>query len=196
MKCLRCIPLKSHLYAALTADISRSVPALAQQIFEVAISGLETDLNQGQFTNALNTLNFLSESMNVLLFNSLTLVDLLSDLLTAVEKEADEATRQVALEVLMRSLPLCAHSLTEKVYHDFRKLMEKVKKIASGHSLCNYLYGQFQKSNLTSRSKMGGLGCDFAGLTQFQSKVKLQLDFSSAKEKHFPRVEYYKWEST
>ena len=89
LKTIRAIPLKAHFYAALTADISRKRFELAQQLFEGIITTLQDDICSGAFPQALNSLNFLSEAMNVLLFNSLALVDLLADLLAALESQND-----------------------------------------------------------------------------------------------------------
>ena len=98
------------------------------------------------------------------------------------------------MHVLLQALPLCSASLSEKVYHDFRKLLERVRKLAGNDPLCAYLYGQFQANTNKNRSQMEKLGCDFGGLTQLQSKVKLQPDFSAVKQNFQPRVDYYKWE--
>jgi len=77
LKVIRGVPLKSHFYASLTVSISRQHAELANRIIESVLSSVQFDLNTAKFNEALNSLNFLSESMNVSFFNSLALMNLL-----------------------------------------------------------------------------------------------------------------------
>ena len=74
---VRNIPLKAHIYAGLTVAISKSYPELAIKILENIIASLQTDLCSGSFIQVLNSLNYLSESMNISFLNSLNYMNLL-----------------------------------------------------------------------------------------------------------------------
>lgn len=80
---MRGIPLKSHLYAGLTVAIAKGYPELAGKILESVVGTLQTDLTGGKFSETLNSLNYLSETMNVSFLNSLNYMNLLEDLLQA-----------------------------------------------------------------------------------------------------------------
>lgn len=79
-------------------------------------------------------MNFLSEAMNISFFNSLTLMNILEDILAVLEKEVDPIRRGLSL-LLARALPLCARSLHEKTSHEFRKFMERLRRAADGEEL-------------------------------------------------------------
>ena len=76
-KAVRNIPLKAHIYAGLTVSISRTYPELAIKILENIIANVQTDLCAGNFVQVLNSLNYLSEAMNVSFLNSLNYMNLL-----------------------------------------------------------------------------------------------------------------------
>lgn len=193
---IRGIPLKAHFYAALTAAISRQHAELSNKIIESVLLSLQTDLAAAKFNEALNSLNFLSEAMNISFFNSLALMNLLEDVLAAAEREGDALLRRGLVSVLVRGLPLCAHSLQEKIYHEFKKFIDKVRKLAEGDDLCEHIYAQFTRNQITNFSAMGNLGEDYENLTQFQSKFKLHVDLRAVQEKEWQPAEYYKWERT
>lgn len=117
------IPLKSHIYAGLTVSIAKGYPDLAGKILESVVGTLHTCLTVGNFKDTLNCLNYLSETMNVSFLNSLNYMNLLEDLLLAAEKESDIPLKKSLISVLVRALPLCACSLSEKTHHELKKFM-------------------------------------------------------------------------
>ena len=85
-KAVRNIPLKSNIYAGLTIVISRTYSDLSMKILDNIVANLQTDICAGNFTQVLNSLNYLSETMNQSFLNSLNYMNLLDDLLQAAEK--------------------------------------------------------------------------------------------------------------
>lgn len=85
-KVVRGVPLKAHFYAALTAAISKQHLDLSNKIIEGVLQHLQNDLNSSKFSEGLNSINFLSETMNISFFNSLTLLNLFEDILVSIEK--------------------------------------------------------------------------------------------------------------
>jgi hypothetical protein len=57
---------------------------VAGRIVEGVLQHLQVDLGACKFSEALNCLNFLSEAMNISFFNSLTLMNLLEDILAVL----------------------------------------------------------------------------------------------------------------
>jgi hypothetical protein len=110
-KFVRGVPLKAHFYAALTAAISRQHLDLSAKIVDGVLQLLQNDINGCKFSEALNSINYLSEVMNLSFFNSLTLMNLLEDILIALEKEIDPPVKKGLIQLLIRSLPLCTCSL-------------------------------------------------------------------------------------
>jgi hypothetical protein len=180
-KAVRGIPLKGHLYAGLTISIAKQYAELATKILESIIATLQTDLCAGNYHEVLNSLNYLSESMNVSFLNSLNYMNLLEDLLQAADKETESSTKKALLSTLIRALPLCATSLVEKTPHEFKKLMEKMNKIVEGDDLFVYIYGQFSRNELKNYSAMGRLEWDFSDASQHNGKLRLILDLKNAK---------------
>ncbi len=70
--------------------------------------------------------------MNISLFNSLTLMNLFEDILISIEKESDNILKKGLIQILIKALPLCACSLHQKIYHEFKKFIEKLRKISDG----------------------------------------------------------------
>jgi hypothetical protein len=75
------------LYAGLTAAISRSQDELSSKILEAVLNNLQTDLNSSKSNEVINTINYLSELMNISLLNSLSFLNILEDILNIAEKE-------------------------------------------------------------------------------------------------------------
>lgn len=155
---------------------------------------IQTDLNLCKFTETLNSINFLSETMNISFFNSLTLMNLFEDILNAIEKETDAAIKRGLIQLLIKALPLCVCSLHEKIHHEFKKLMEKLRKITDGEDIFESIYAQFSRNSIRDYSAVGRLEADFTGVTQIQSKFKLHLDFKAMRGRDLGLPEYYKWE--
>jgi hypothetical protein len=189
----RTVPLKAHFYAGLTADISRQHCELAGRLIEGQLQHLQADLSSCKFSEALNSLNLLSEAMNISFFNSLTLMNLLEDILAALEKEEGSVRRGLA-QLLTRALPLCAHSLHEKTSHEFKKFIERLRKVAEGEELAEYLHAQFTKNSIKDYSAISRLGADFSGVSQIQCKFKLHLDLKPLKGKEVALTDYYRLE--
>ena len=155
---------------------------------------LQGDLAGCHFGEAINSLNFLSEAMNISFFNSLTLMNFLEDVLTALEKEPEPALRRAFSQLLARALPLSAHSLHEKTPHEFRKFMERLRRAAEGDELAEYMYAQFTHGSIRDYSAIPRLAADFSGVPQLQLKFKLHLDLKPLRGKELSLPEYYRLE--
>lgn len=132
--------------------------------------------------------------MNISFFNSLTLMNIFEDILTALERESDTGIRRGLAQLLTRGLPLCARSLHEKTSHEFKKFMEKLRKLADGDELAEYMYAQFAKNNIKDYSAINRLTGDFSGVSQIQSKFKLHLDLKPMRGKEIALSECYNFE--
>lgn len=161
---------------------------------EGQLQHLQSDLNGCKFTETLNSINFLSEAMNISFFNSLTLMNLLEDILVALERESDAPIRRGLAQLLARALPLCARSLHEKTSHEFKKFIAGLRRVAEGDELAEYIYAQFARSNIRDYSAIGRLGVDFSDVAQIQSKPKLHIDLKPMRGKDIPLPDYYKFE--
>lgn len=95
--------------------------------------------------------------MNISFFNSLTLMNLFEDILHAIEKETDAPIKRGLIQLLVKALPLCACSLHEKIHHEFKKFMEKLRKISDGEDIFESIYAQFSKNSIRSYSAVGRL---------------------------------------
>jgi hypothetical protein len=104
------------------------------------VGTLHTCLTAGNFSETLNCLNYLSETMNVSFLNSLNYMNLLEDLLLAAETEPDVVLKKSLISVLVRALPLCAYSLSQKTHHELKKFMEKLAKMVEDDELFAFLY--------------------------------------------------------
>jgi hypothetical protein len=167
---------------------------VAGRIVEGQLQHLQADLATCKFTEALNSLNFLSEAMNISFFNSLTLMNLLEDVLTALERESELPLRRGLAQLLARALPLCARSLHEKTSHEFRKFIERLRRVAEGDDLAEYMHSQFVRGNIQDYSAIPRLAADFSGVEQIQCKFKLHLDLKPMRGKELAVADYYRLE--
>lgn len=94
--------------------------------------------------------------MNISLLNSLTFMNLLEDVMDMVENSNDKAKRFFT-GVLIRALPLCIHSLAEKLFQDLKKFIDSLDKHVQNDSLLNYLKSLVNKGKITNFSHMGRL---------------------------------------
>lgn len=72
--------------------------------------------------------------------------------------------------------------------------MERLRKVADGDELAEYLYSQFSKNSIRDYSAIGRLGADFSGVGQIQCKFKLHLDLKPMRGKEISLAEYYRLE--
>lgn len=131
--------------------------------------------------------------MNISFFNSLTLMNILEDILAVLEKEADPIRRGLSL-LLARALLLCARSLHEKTSHEFKKFMERLRRAADGEELAEYMYQQFTRGSFKDWSAIPRLGADFSAVSQLQCKFKLHLDLKPMRGKELALPESYRLE--
>lgn len=144
------------MYAGLTAKISLANKDLANQIIQTTINDLETTLSDFEFYPAINIITYLSELMNIMLLNSLTFVNLLEDILDMVEG-CPAHSKRFYITVLVRSLPMCIWSLSEKLFPDLKKFMDMLESHLQNDSLFGYLKSMVNKGKIVNFSLMGRL---------------------------------------
>lgn len=95
--------------------------------------------------------------MNISLLNSLSFFNIIDDLVSAIENEPSSQIKDIFITIFVRSLPFFASSLNEKMFHDFKKLMDRSRKHCSKNASFNYLYEKQQKGTHTDFSLMSKL---------------------------------------
>lgn len=97
--------------------------------------------------------------------------------------------------MLVKALPLCACSLSEKTHHELKKFMEKLSKLVLDDELFNFLNTVFTQGKLPNYSSMSRLESDFTGVTQHNGKLRLLLDLKNARGKElYQSSDLYKWD--
>jgi hypothetical protein len=137
---IRRMPLKSHIYAGLTAEIKKKNPQLADRIVRDVVSYLQSDLNNLKLYEAINCVLYLSELMNLEVLNSLCFFNIVDDIMAHIENPKKGDYRQFFILVFVRTLHNFSYSLNKKVLYDFKKLMEKAKKYCSKNAEFMTLY--------------------------------------------------------
>lgn len=62
--------------------------------------------------------------MNIMLLNSLTFMNILEDILDKVESSNQANIKKFYFTVLVRVLPVCMWSLSEKLFSDLKNFMD------------------------------------------------------------------------
>lgn len=116
-------------------------------------------MGEFEFYEAVNVLVYLSELMNIMLLNSLTFMNMLEDVLDMVESVSgnNHNAKRFYVGVLVRTLPVCLWSLSEKLFADLKKFMEMLEPHVQNDPLFTYLKGLVNKGNITNFSLMGRL---------------------------------------
>ena len=113
--------------------------------------------------------------MNIMLLNSLTFMNVLEDVLDKLEGVGNTQVKRFYAGVLVRSLPVCVWSLSEKLFPDLKKFMDLLDGHVQGDQLFGYLKGMVNKGKIVNYSLMPRLDEKFEGVPQFNFKRKLRI---------------------
>lgn len=64
----------------------------------------------------------------------------MDDLITSLENETNSTSKEIYTAIFVRSLPIFAYSLHEKMFHDFKKLLGRAKKHCYKDIMFNFIY--------------------------------------------------------
>lgn len=95
--------------------------------------------------------------MNITLLNSLTFMNVLEDVLDKVDGSTNAHAKKFYISVLVRSLPMCLWSLSEKLFPDLKKFMDLLESHVQNDSLFGYLKGMVNKSKIVNFSLISRL---------------------------------------
>jgi hypothetical protein len=112
----------------------------------------------------LNIIAFLSELMNISLLNSLTLLNIFEDILDKIEATNSQIFKRFLVSILIRSLPVCINSLSEKLFQDLRKFMDLLENHAQNDPLFAYMRKLVNKGQNVNFSLISRLKDDFTGI--------------------------------
>ena len=183
------MPLKQHIYAGLIAKIQTVNKELATHVVQQSVQSLQEDLNNMKMYESVNSLLFLSELMNLSFLNSLSFFNLVDDLVAAIEASKNQNARLFLINVFSRSLPIFAYSLNEKVYHDFKKVLEKAKKYCSKNQMFNCVMEAHQSSRIQDKSLLCRLDFQQSHLIE-QVQINFKLEINISEDKKFSCCEY------
>jgi hypothetical protein len=100
----------------------------------------------------------------------------LEDVLDKVEASTNPHTKRFYMSVLVRALPVCIWSLSEKLFPDLKKFMDVLESHLQNDSLFAYLKSLVNKGKIINFSLMGRLEDKFEGIPQFNFKRKLKIE--------------------
>jgi hypothetical protein len=95
--------------------------------------------------------------MNIMLLNSLTFMNVLEDVLDQVDALSNAHAKRFYITVLVRSLPTCLWSLSEKLFPDLKKFMDVLESHLHNDSFFGYLKGMVNKCKIVNFSFIGRL---------------------------------------
>ena len=73
---------------------------------------------------SINIFEYLAELLNISMLNSSTFLNLVEDLIKAIETEnLTSVHRKLMINVLGHTFPLFSHSLNEKISHEYKKVL-------------------------------------------------------------------------
>jgi len=90
--------------------------------------------------------------MNLEKLNSQCFLDILDDIVSYLENNKNPSHRNFFVILYSRALPYFANSLNKKVFFEFKKQLEKVRKFLSKNSEFIALFDSTQKGNVHDAS--------------------------------------------
>jgi len=90
--------------------------------------------------------------MNLEKLNSQCFLDILDDIVSYLENSKNPNHRNFFVFLYSRTLPYFANSLNKKVFFEFKKQVEKVRKFLSKNSEFIALFDSIQKGNVHDAS--------------------------------------------
>lgn len=95
--------------------------------------------------------------MNIGLLNSLTFMGILEDILDHVDAINNHWAKRFYVTLLVRVLPVCIWSLSEKLFPDLKKFMDLLENHLQNDSLFSYLKSLVNRGKIVNFSLMARL---------------------------------------